>query len=123
MFQQTIVIGNIGNDVESRFTPTGKTVAHFSVAVNERYGEKESTTWFRVEAWNKLGEVCAQYLSKGRQVMVMGRISASAFTGQDGKPRCSLVLTAQTVKFLGAGPKGQDVEAHAEPVDAEDAPF
>jgi single-strand DNA-binding protein len=127
MFQQTIVIGNLGNDPEARCTPTGKWVTHFSLAVNERYGEKESTTWFRVEAWGKLGELCQQYLAKGRLVMVVGRVSANAFTGQDGKARCSLTLTAQTVKFLGAGKGGQDVEAHADqPADQpaeDDCPF
>lgn len=68
MFQQTIAIGNLGNDPEARCTPTGKWVTHFNLAVNERYGERETTTWFRVEAWGKLGELCQQYLAKGRLV-------------------------------------------------------
>jgi single-strand DNA-binding protein len=118
-FQQTIIVGNLGNNPEARFTPTGKNVTVFSVAVNNG----EHTDWFKVEAWGKLGELCSQYLSKGRSVLVLGRIGTSPYINKEGKPAASLVLTAQTVKFLGAGPKGQDVEAHAEQVDAEDAPF
>jgi single-strand DNA-binding protein len=81
MFQQTIVIGNLGNDPEMKFTANGTPVAHFSVAVNEKYGERASTTWFRVTAWDKLGEVCNQYLAKGRMVMVIGTVSVSLATG------------------------------------------
>ena len=114
MFQQTIVIGNLGNDPEMKFTANGTPVAHFSVAVNEKYGERASTTWFRVTAWDKLGEVCNQYLAKGRMVMVIGTVSASSYADRDGKAQASLNLTAKTVKFIGAGKQGQDIEAHAE---------
>lgn len=106
MFQQTIVIGNLGNDPEMKFTATGTPVAHFSVAVNEQYGERPSTTWFRVSAWGKLGEVCNQYLGKGRTVLVVGTVSASPYTGRDGQAQVSLNLTAKTVRFIGAGKQG-----------------
>ena len=121
MFQQTIVIGNLGNDPEMKFTANGTPVAHFSVAVNEQYGERPSTTWFRVSAWGKLGEVCNQYLGKGRTVLVVGTISASPYTSRDGQAQASLNLTAKTVRFIGAGKQGQDIEAHAE--QAEDCRF
>jgi single-strand DNA-binding protein len=114
MFQQTIVIGHLGNDPEMKFTANGTPVTHFSVAVNEQYGERPSTTWFRVSAWGKLGEVCNQYLGRGRMVLVVGTISANPYTGRDGQAQASLNLTAKTVRFIGTGKQGQDIEAHAD---------
>lgn len=106
MFEQTIIVGNLGNDPEMRFTSSGVPVTTFSVAVNRRWTNQdgtpgEETKWFRVSAWRKLGETCAQYLKKGRQVMVVGRVSASAYTAQDGSVRASLEMTADSVRFLG----------------------
>jgi single-strand DNA-binding protein len=108
MYQSNlIIVGNLGRDPEMRYTPSGVAVTNFSVAVNETWtgqdGEQqERTTWFRVAAWRKLAEVCNQYLSKGRLVLVEGRVSASAWMPQDGgDPRATLELTARTVKFLG----------------------
>lgn len=108
MFQQTLIIGNLGHDPELRYTREGTPVASFSVATTERWkdhsGEpQEKTTWFRVVAWSKLGELCHQYLAKGRKVMVVGTVDASAYDGKDGKPKASLELRAQTVKFLDSG--------------------
>ena len=113
MYQSTTIVGRLGSDPEMRYTPNGTPVASFSVAVNKRWtgqdGEaQERTTWFRVTAWRKLAETCAQHLSKGRLVLVEGDIDASAWTGQDGQPRASLELTARTVKFLS--PKGNGSE-------------
>ena len=76
------------------------------MAVNRKWTNQdgtpgEETTWFRVTAWRKLAETCAQYLAKGRQVMVIGRVAASAYIGQDGKPHASLEVTAESVRFLG----------------------
>ncbi|NOZ73127.1 MAG: single-stranded DNA-binding protein [Chloroflexi bacterium] len=106
MFQKTIIVGNLGRDPEMRYTPSGVPVTTFSVAVNRRWTDQqgqpqEKTTWFRVTAWRKLAELCNQYLSKGRQVLVEGDIDASAWLAQDGQPRASLELTARTVRFLG----------------------
>ncbi len=73
------LIGYLGKDPESKFTPTGKKVCNFSVAVSRKWksgeGEpKEATDWFNVEAWGRLGEVCQQYLGKGRLVFLEGRL-------------------------------------------------
>jgi single-strand DNA-binding protein len=89
-----------------RYTPDGTPVTNFTVAVNRRWtgrdgGEGEKTWWFKVTCWRKLAETTNQYLKKGRQVMVIGEVDASAFAGQDGQPRASLELTAREVKFLG----------------------
>ena len=107
MYQTTIVVGHLGRDPEMRYTQDGVPVTNFSVATNERWTDRdgqpqERTTWFRVTAWRKMAEACNQYLSKGKQVFVEGRVSASAWVPKDGgDPRATLELTARTVKFLG----------------------
>jgi len=86
MYQKIIIMGNLGNDPEMRYTPQGKPVTNFSVATNRKWTNAdgtpgEETIWFRVSAWGKLGEVCNQYLSKGRQVFVEGRLRPDPETG------------------------------------------
>ena len=118
MFQQLIIVGNLGNDPELRYTSAGVPVTTMSIAVNRKWTNAdgtpgEETTWFRATAWRKLAETCNQYLAKGRQVRVVGRVAASAFSGQDGSPRASLEVTADSVRFLGGG-NGGARETHAE---------
>lgn len=112
MFQQLIIVGNLGSDPELRYTSDGTPVASFSVAVNRRWRNQdgspgEETTWFRVSAWRQLGETANQYLKKGRQVMVVGRVSARGYTAADGSTRASLDVTATEVRFLG-GPRNEE---------------
>jgi single-strand DNA-binding protein len=78
------LIGRLGKDPESRFTPTGKKVAHFSLAVSNRWksadGEmKEYTEWVNIEAWGRLGEVCQQYLHKGSLIYLEGRLKTDKY--------------------------------------------
>ena len=131
-YEQTIIIGNLGSDPEMRYTPNGKPVTNFSVAVNRRFKGKdgqmqERTKWFRVTAWDKLAETCNQYLTKGRQVLVVGEVKASAYTNQAGEPAASLELTAREVKFLGKGENGNGGNGGnaepAGPTPEEDLPF
>jgi len=116
MYQNTIVIGHLGTDPQMKYTATGQAVTDFRIATTRRWknanGEQqEKTTWFRVSAWGKLGELCNQYLSKGRLVLVEGEIDASAWVGQDGQPRASLELRARNVRFLGGrGAQPEDVD-------------
>ncbi|HEY65726.1 MAG TPA: single-stranded DNA-binding protein [Caldilineae bacterium] len=136
MYQKTVVVGHLGQDPELRYTPSGQSVCSFSVATNRRWTDRngnpqERTTWFRVTAWGKLAELCSQYLSKGRLVLVEGDIDASAWVGQDGQPRATLELTARNVRFLGgrdtslasmeAGPPVQEEEPAA--LDEDELPF
>jgi single-strand DNA-binding protein len=106
MFQQIILIGNLGNDPELRFTPSGVAVASFSLAVNRSWtgadGErKDKSTWFRVSVWNKQAETVTQYLHKGSKVMVVGEVEeVRVFTGKDGNARASLEVKAQSVRFM-----------------------
>ena len=127
-YQYTIIVGNVGRDPELRYTSSGAAVCDFSVAVSRRWNDRtsneqrEETTWFRVSAWRNLAETCNQYVHKGMQIMVTGRVNASAFMGQDGQPRASLDLTALDVQFLGRrGERADDDGGNfSEP---EDLPF
>jgi single-strand DNA-binding protein len=98
------LIGRLGKDPESKFTPTGKKVTHFSVAVSNRWkgrdGEsKESTEWVNVEAWDRLGEVCQEYLKKGSLVYIEGRLKTDKYE-EKGETRYFTKVVAQMVQFL-----------------------
>ena len=97
------IIGNLTKDPELRSTQSGISVCSFTVAVNRRrrQGEEEQTDFFRVAAWRQLGENCAKWLIKGRKVCVVGPVSVSTYTGQDGKTYANLEVTAEDVEFLG----------------------
>ena len=115
MYQKTIIVGNLGQDPEMRYTPSGTAVTNFSVAVHRRWTSKsgeqqERTTWFRVAAWDKLAELCNQYLSKGRLVLVEGDVSARAWTNQEGEARATLELNARDVRFLGGPSQSGEYE-------------
>ena len=106
-----IVIGHLGRDPEMRYTPNGQAVTSFSVASSRRYtnsaGEqKEETEWFNVSAWGKLGETCNQYLTKGQQVYIEGRMSSRTYEGRDGTTRVSIDVFLNDVQFLGRGGDG-----------------
>lgn len=106
-----IVIGNLGKDVEMRFTPNGNPVASFSVATNQKYttsgGEqREETEWFTIVTWNKLAETCNQYLTKGQLVYVEGRLHSRTWDGQDGQKHFVNEIIASTVRFLSGKPNG-----------------
>lgn len=123
---KVILVGNLGSDPEMRYTPNGKAVTSFRMATSRRYttsaGEtKEETDWFRVSVWGKQAEQCNQYLSKGRQVYVEGRLHARNWEGQDGQMRTSLEVTAERVLFLDRrAPASLPEEGELEP---EDLPF
>ena len=108
MYQQITLIGNLGNDPEMRYTPSGVHVASFNLAVKKSWSDSEGnkqdkTVWFRVSAWRKTAEIASQYLTKGKQVLIVGEIEeARAYTDKEGNARASLEVTAQTIKFLGA---------------------
>jgi single-strand DNA-binding protein len=123
---KVILVGNLGSDPEMRYTPSGKAVTSFRMATSRRYtttaGEnREETDWFRVSVWGKQAEQCNQYLGKGRQVYVEGRLHARNWEGQDGQMRTSLEVTADRVLFLGRqAPAALPEEGEVEP---EDLPF
>ena len=113
-----IVIGHLGRDPEMRYTPNGQAVTSFSVASSRRYttsaGEqREETEWFNVSAWGKLGETCNQYLAKGRQVYVEGRLSSRTYEARDGQTRVALDISLTDVQFLGRAGDGDGAPAAA----------
>ena len=125
MFHQVVILGNLGSDPEMRYTPSGRPVTNFSVASNKRYtnssGEQvDQTTWFRVACWGKLAEVTNDYLSKGRQVFIIGELSPGengspkVWTGTDGEAHASYEVNAQMVKFLGRPNGGDNEEVFSE---------
>jgi len=133
MYGQTIIVGNLGNDPEMRYTPQGSPVCNFSVATNRRWknqdgSDGEETTWFRCSVWNKTAEAVNQYLSKGRQVFIVGRLipdkdtgGPRVWTGNDGKAHASFELHVETIKFLGSATNGGSAKA-SEPAPLLDEP-
>ena len=111
MYQQITLIGNLGNDPEMRYTPSGVPVTSFSLAVTKRWtgqdGQRqEKTLWFRVSAWRKTAENVNQYLTKGSKVLVVGELEeARAYTDREGNLRAALEVTAQNIQFLT--PRGE----------------
>lgn len=99
---QIMLIGNLTRDPETRTVSTGKNVCSFNIAVNRRFKSpnQPDTDFFRISAWGAMGENCQKYLAKGRKVCVVGRVSAHAFTGNDGQPKASLEVFANEVEFL-----------------------
>jgi len=95
------IIGNCGKEPEMRFTPNGKPTTSFSVAVNSKFGETETTEWFNIVTWDKLAETCNQYLTKGKQVFVEGRLQTRSWEGNDGQKHYKTEVVANKVLFLG----------------------
>jgi single-strand DNA-binding protein len=108
---KVILIGNLGRDPELRYTQGGQAVANFTLATNERFsskdGEKqERTEWHRIVAWGRTGELCAQYLSKGRSVYLEGRLQTREWEDKEGQKRRTTEIVATTVQFLGGRGEG-----------------
>jgi single-strand DNA-binding protein len=104
---KVILVGNLGRDPELSYLPSGQSVAKFSLATTRAYKDKngelkEETEWHNIVAWGKLGEICAQYLTKGRQAYVEGRIQSRTWEGRDGQKRTSVEIVAQDVQMLGS---------------------
>jgi single-strand DNA-binding protein len=138
MFHKIILVGNLGRDPEMRYTPSGQAVTNLNVATNRTYTDNQGqqvkqTVWFRVSVWGKQAEASHQYLRKGRQVLVEGRLNGDdngnprIWNAQDGTPRASFEVTAETVRFL-SGPGGESAGAADEgavglPETEDDIPF
>ena len=105
---KAIILGNLGQDPEIKYTPSGAAVCTLSIATTDvrndpNNGRQERTEWHRVVVWNKQAENCAKYLSKGRSVYVEGRIQTRSWEDQNGQKRYSTEVVAQTVQFIGGG--------------------
>jgi single-strand DNA-binding protein len=140
MYQKVIVVGNLGGDPEMRYMPDGTAVTNFSVATNRRWNDQrtgqqvDETTWFRVSVWGRQAETANQYLSKGRRVLVEGRLTPDpqtggprTFTRQDGTVGASYDLRAFTVQFMGGRDEvasgGDSFDGGAPVQEEDDIPF
>ena len=104
---KAILIGNLGRDPEVRYTPSGLAVANFSIATSETWtkkeGEKETRTeWHRIVAFGKLGEICAEYLAKGKQIYIEGRIQTRDWEDKEGVKRYTTEIVASQMIMLGS---------------------
>ena len=130
MYQQTILVGSLGKDPETRFTPSGTQVTNLNVATNRKYTGSDGqaikeTSWFRVSVWGKQAEACMTYLKKGSAILVEGRLTPDPKTGgprifirQDGTSGATYELLANTVRFLSKKEEqqyGQQQEEDSEP--------
>ena len=138
MYQKLLIVGNLGQDPEMRYMPDGQAVTNFSLACNRRWNDRatgeqqEEVTWYRVSVWGRQAEAANQYLSKGRQVLIEGRLRPDPATGgprlwtrNDGSIGASFEVVADRVQFLGGngnGTNGANGHANgaAEPAYAED---
>ena len=124
------VTGYLGQDVSLRYTPDGQAVANFSLAVKTGWGENEGTIWLRITVWGRRAEVCNEYLAKGSQVAVDGRLTKLyLYQTQSGEHRATLEVTANNVTFLGRRDEGCRDDGEQEAVrgrvteELNDAPF
>jgi len=105
-FNKITIVGYLGRDPELRYTPQGTAVCNFSVATTEkrknaRGEQEEHTIWFRITAWGRQAELVAEYMAKGRQIYVEGRLRLEQYTDRDGNPRTSPEVNANDIQFLG----------------------
>ena len=128
MWHKIVLIGRLGRDPELRFTPAGKQVTSFNVAVDDGFGDNKKTIWLRVSAWDKLAETCNNHLKKGSLVLVEGRLTADPATGsprifkkQDGTEGASFEIAASAVRFLSS--KGEPIDDAPVMASQEEIPF
>jgi len=115
------LIGNLGRDPELRHTSGGNPVVNLRLAVNTGFGENQRVDWFTVIAWNKLAEICNQYLSKGARIFVEGRLQIRQWEGDDGQTRYATEIVANRVLFLDRADSAGASEE--EPEGADEIPF
>tara|TARA_Y100001934_G_C12351081_1_gene775382 strand:- start:1952 stop:2419 length:468 start_codon:yes stop_codon:yes gene_type:complete len=103
---KVILIGNLGSDPEVRYTPSGQPVANFNIATSESWTDKtgqkqDRTEWHRIVVWGKLAELCGEYLGKGRQIYVEGKLQTRQWEDRDGNKRSTTEIQAREITFLG----------------------
>ncbi|MBI2067832.1 MAG: single-stranded DNA-binding protein [Deltaproteobacteria bacterium] len=125
---KVILVGNLGQDPEVRYLPSGQPVANFSIATTERWTGKdgtpgEKTEWHRIVVFGKQAENCKEYLKKGRQVYIEGRLRSREWNDKEGNKKTTVEIVAQTVQFLGSGPgRSRDSAPSEAPSPAQDLP-
>ncbi len=129
---KVMIIGHLGKDPEMRYTPSGRAVTTFNVAVSRSWnssdGERRSETeWFKIVSWGNLAEICNKYLNKGQQVYIEGRLQTRRWEDKDGNPRKSVEVVANEMTMLGdRRDKGQGSDSFDEvppDIDEDEFPF
>lgn len=133
MLNKVILIGRLGRDPETRFMPNGEAVCNFSVATSEKYTDKnrqrqEATEWHDVTMFRKLAEIAGQYLTKGSQVYIEGKIKSRKYTDKNGVERTAYDIIANEMKMLGGNAQTpaqnpQPAQAQAQEDIDDDLPF
>ena len=133
MLNKVILIGRLGRDPETRYMPNGEAVCNFSVATSEKYTDKngqrqEVTEWHNVTMYRKLAEIAGQYLTKGSQVYLEGKIQSRKYQGKDGIERTAYEIIANEMKMLGGNAQApaqnpQPAQAQAQDDISDDVPF
>jgi single-strand DNA-binding protein len=109
---KVLLLGNLGKDPEVRYTASGKAMATFSLATSYTWrdqdgNDQEKTEWHRIVAWGRLGEICGEYLSKGKQVFIEGRIQSRDWEDQDGNKRTTVeIIATDLIMLSGSGSGG-----------------
>lgn len=131
---KVILVGRLGADPEVRYTSGGTAVAKFNLATSETYkdkegGKQEKTEWHRVVAFGKLGEICGEYLSKGKQVYVEGKLQTNSWEDKDGNKRYTTEVNIANMVMLGSGEGGapkefsSSAQSHSSGPSEDDIPF
>ena len=124
MYQQLMLIGNLGSDPEMRYTASGVPVTNFRLAVNRRWTNtegqaQEKTTWFNVSLWRRQAEIASQYLAKGHRVLIIGEVdSARPWTDRDGNLRATIEVTGNELKLMENRPTNGHGDTEALAADA-----
>ncbi len=111
------LLGRLGNDPEVRFIPSGQAVANFNIATNEMWNDKngqrqEKTEWHRIVVWGKQAQNCGEYLKKGSQVFLEGRLQTRQWQDKEGQTRYTTEVVANTVQFLSSGSRSAEKETN-----------
>ena len=117
---KVIIVGRLGKDPEVRYTPSGAAVANFTVATSEEWKDKDSgekqerTEWHRIVAWRRLGEICGEYLHKGKEVYIEGKLQTRSWEDRDGNTKYTTEIVAQNMQMLGSAGKQGRAESSGE---------
>ncbi len=117
---KVILVGNLGKDPESRFLPDGGAVCNFSVATTDKWKDKggeqqERTEWHRVSTFSKLAEICGEYLKKGSQVYIEGRLQTRKWQDKEGNDKYTTEIVADRMQMLGSRAGGSESMSRGEP--------
>ena len=126
MINKAIIVGNLGADPEIRHTQSGTQVTNFNVATTERYKNKDGeqvdeTEWHRIVAWQRLAEICGEYLTKGSKVYIEGKIQTRKWQDKDGNDRYTTEIVAREMKMLDS--KGGNRESQDSRQEPEQQPY